>query len=339
MGKKKETPEVVEVVKIDPESLKDIPGIGDVSRKKLEDRGIVSKRMIYTELSPTDLMTITGMDRDKADEAFEYIRNALEQAKMISKSLKTAYQLYQEQEKEPFLTTGCIAFDKLFGNGIKAGYLSEFYGENGSGKTQMGIALVLNTLIENPDSCVAYIDTEGKLKLERLVSILLARGTIKEKSEAEKYLNRIFILQPNTAEDQITHIGNISGMMDAKTPIKLLVIDSIISLFQGEYLERGVMKSKFNLIKPMMRRLKILAETYKIPVVCINTVYQSPTESFGKDPIIPAGGNSVGHPLAYRVKLREVGSGKKHRATLIKSPEYAENEADFQITDKGIEDV
>lgn len=80
MTKKKADKEISEVkteTKIDPGSLKDIPGIGDVSRKKLEDRGIVSKRMIYTELSPTDLMTITGMDRDKADESFEYIRNAL----------------------------------------------------------------------------------------------------------------------------------------------------------------------------------------------------------------------------------------------------------------------
>lgn len=258
---------------------------------------------------------------------------------MISKSLKTAYQLYLEQVVEPFVTTGCSAFDKLFGNGIKAGYLTEIFGENASGKTQIGISLVLTTLINDEKSTVAYIDTEGKLKLVRMISILKARGIIKDDSEAEKYLNRIFILQPNTAEDQINHIQNISGMMDAKTPIKLLVIDSIISLFQGEYLERGVMKSKFNMIKPMMRRLKILAETYKIPVVCINTVYASPTETFGKDPIIPAGGNSIGHPLAYRVKLREVGSGKKHRATLIKSPEYAENEADFCITDKGIEDV
>ena len=307
--------------------------------KKLLDHGIVSKRMIYTELSPTDLISITGMEREDAYKAFEYIRKVLEESKLISKSLKTAFQLYQSQKIESYLTTGCHAFDNLFGNGVKAGYLTEFYGENGSGKTQMGIALVLTTLINDENSTVAYIDTEGKLKLERFVSILLARKIIKEESEAEKYLNRIFVLQPNTAEDQITHIQNISGMMDAKTPIKLLVIDSIISLFQGEYLERGVMKGKFNMIKPMMRRLKILAETYKIPVVCINTVYQSPTEGYGKDPIIPAGGNSVGHPLAYRVKLREVGSGKKHRATLIKSPEYAENEADFCITAKGIKDV
>lgn len=324
---------------VNVESLKDVPHLGAVSIEHLKKQGITSKRLLYTELSEPGLMKVTGMSRAFADEAFQYVYNVLEEAKYISKKVKNAWEIYLEQKDEYFIPTGCKEFDLLFRNGVKGGYLTELHGQNGAGKTQVGIALIMSVLLEDEKNMVVFIDTEGKFKLERIVSILEARKI----QDPQKYLERILIFKPNSSEMQEVDITNTSGMLDSKMLIKLIIIDSIISLYQGEYMDRGVLHDKFKKIKPMMRRLQMMADTYKIPILCINTVYKAPKPEFGRPNIIPAGGDSVGHPLAYRVFLEETGApgvqGQKHRATMLKAPEYAENQALFRITDKGIEDV
>lgn len=327
-----------QLLEVNPDELKSVPHLGPISIKKLDVLGITSMRMLYTEMTEPDLKRATGMSDNDTIEVFEYIQKVLEAHQKVPKKVKTALELYEQQQVEPFVPTGCKALDGLFVDGVKGGYLTEFRGENGSGKTQVSIALAMSVLEEDETALVAYIDTERKLKLQRIVNILKAKG-VEDPDKINSYLGRILLFSPNTGEKQLTDITNINSMIDAGANVKLFVIDSIISLFQNERLERGEIKSKFNLIKPMMRKLQTMAETYKLPIVCINTVYEKPDATFGKDPIVPAGGNSVGHVLAYRVKLEEVGSGKKHRATMVKSPEHAENQALFQITEKGIEDV
>jgi DNA repair protein RadA len=225
------------------------------------------------------------------------------------------------------------------GGGLKGGYVTELYGENKSGKTQICISLCISALLEDENSIVVYIDTENKLKISRFVNILIAQGVVKTAEETERYLDRLQIWRPANSDEQLMYIANSAGLLDTGAPVKLLVIDSIISLFQSEYMERGEMKAKFNIIKPMMLNLMKLALTYKLPILVVNTVYNKPDQMYGADPIIAAGGNSVGHPLTYRIKVREVGGGAKHRARMVKSPEHPESEADFQITDRGIEDV
>jgi len=325
--------------KINTKSLKDIPHLGPVSEAKFNALGVYTMRSLYTQYSATNLHLIAGMTLDDATEAILFVGDALEESGEIGKRRQTAFELYQEQQKEDVVSTGCKAFDGILGGGIKAGYVTEIYGENKSGKTQTCIAVCIEALLKDENSMVLYIDAENKLKIDRFVQILLARGIIQKPEESSKYLDRMIIWTPTNSDEQIMYIQNASSLLDSDSKVSLMVIDSIISLFQSEYMERGVMKTKFNVIKPMMLNLMKLALTYKIPIFVVNTVYKSPTPDFGADDVIPAGGNSVGHPLAYRIKVREVGSGKKHRALMVKSPEHAESEADFKITDKGIEDV
>jgi DNA repair protein RadA len=319
--------------------LKDIPHVGAETLKKLNAIGVYSLRALYTQCSATSLASLTGKKHDECSEIILFVGDYLEKTGKIMKRTQSAWDLYREQMKEPAISTGSVAFDNILGGGIRAGYVSEIYGENKSGKTQTCISLCINTLVNDESALVLYIDTENKLKIERLINILIARKIVKDSAESEKYLNRLMVWRPANSDEQMMYITNASGLLDSGAPVKLFVVDSIISLFQSEYMDRGVMKSKFSIIKPMMLNLMKLAMTYKIPVLVVNTVFNKPDEMYGADPIIAAGGNSVGHPLTYRIKVREVGSGKKHRALMVKSPEHAESEADFIITDKGIEDV
>ena len=341
MKKKKSEPKIEEPLeKIDIESLDDIPHIGAVSLEKLKRENIANKLKFFTDLTNTKLIEITGMKRADAMEAFEYVRKALIQSGQIHKTLKTASQLYKEQQKEKTFHTGSNAFDSLFGDGLRAGYITSIHGENGSGKTQLEMCLMLGCVINDPTALVAVIDTEGKFFVKRLLSILTARGLIKTEEEGfDKYLDRILIYKASTQDEQMMYIDNFSSMLAEKSSIKMMVIDSIISLFQSEFQGRGVMKEKFSIIKPMMQNLRIIAETYQIPIICINTVHKSPDMMYGLDSVIAAGGNSVGHPLTYIIKVERIGGTGKRRATMIKSPGDPENEADFMITSKGVEDA
>lgn len=329
---------VQEITSID--SLDDVPGVGPVGLKKLHEHNILNKLKFLTNLTPTSLIEITGMDRDKADQAFVYVRDVLEKAGKINKGMITASQLHREQQIEKTFQTGSSSIDKLFGNGIKAGYITELYGQNGGGKTQIIISLILDCLIKDPTALVACIDTEGKMLIERFISILKARDLVKTDEEAyTKYIDRMFVFRASSQDEQLVFIDNYSSMLSDGASIKMMVIDSIISLLQAEFQDRGVMKAKFSIIKPMMQNLRRLAETYHIPVIVANTVHKSPTPMFGLDDILPAGGDSVGHISAYRVKLERVGGSGKRRATMRKSPADPENEADFMITSKGVEDA
>jgi len=53
------------------DSLKDLPHVGPVSLKRLYDDGITNMLQLKAELTITEFMAVTGMDRDKAEEAYD----------------------------------------------------------------------------------------------------------------------------------------------------------------------------------------------------------------------------------------------------------------------------
>jgi DNA repair protein RadA len=77
-------------------------------------------------------------------------------------------------------STGSKALDELLLGGIETQAVTEFYGEFGSGKSQ--ICHTLFAMARQPvelgglDSGVIYIDTEGTFRPERLEQIARARG-------------------------------------------------------------------------------------------------------------------------------------------------------------------
>jgi len=323
---------------INIESLKDVPGLGPVGIERLGYLHIDTKRQLYTDLSPTALVGITGMTQEKSYEAFEYVQDVLVKNGIIPKPYMSAMELYHEQKNLKRYKTGSKLVDEAFSGGILSQYMTEFFGQNGAGKTQLAISILMNVLIEDKEAEIVYIDNENKLQVERFISILKARKIITTDEEADQYLNRIHIFRALNTDEQKQHMTKISNMMAHGANIKLYVIDSVLSLFQAEYQDRGVMKEKFSIVKPMLAALRKLAYVYTIPVISINTVHKGPVESFGANPVIPAGGDTMGHPPLVIAFISKVGSGKKSRVKIEKG--YTDkNEADFVITDKGIEDI
>ena len=63
------------------------------------------------------------------------------------------------------LPIGCDSLDKLLQGGVESGTITEFYGDAGTGKTNICLQLTRNIIRKGKK--VIYIDTEG-VSLERL---------------------------------------------------------------------------------------------------------------------------------------------------------------------------
>jgi DNA repair protein RadA len=119
--------------------------------------------------------------------------------------------------------------------------------------------------------------------------------------------------------------------------VKLVVVDSMISHFRGEYLGRETLAERQQTLNYYLHKLIRLTEAYNLAVVVTNQVQANPATFFG-DPNRPAGGHIMAHACTHRVYLRKGGKGTRV-ATLIDSPSLPERKARFAISEKGIMDV
>jgi len=331
----------------DPNSLIGIPGLGDTSIKALAEQNYTTKKDLIALSNPTELANILGMDRDKAGQVFAFCRKTLADAKLIPNRENTAWELYQIRLGIGRLKTGCLAFDELLGGGFEAGALTEIYGAFGSGKTQTAHTICVTAQTINRDAdeepLIILIDTELSFRPERIIGILKAKKIIMTDEDSKVYLDRILVWKALDPYQQLSHVKDAGGFIKTlegtKAKVKVIIVDSISAVLRAQFIGRGNIKSKFDLLNEILHKLKNIAETYKIPVVLINQIYNAPEEQFGKDKDIAYGGNILGHTSTYRIKLETVGSGKKHRARIIKSPYQANNEVDFRITKAGLEDL
>jgi len=370
--------------KIDPLSFADVPGLGAVSIKALAKAGIVNTLQMVTK-TPTVLKDVTGMDRDKAGQAFAFMKKNLQEAGLLSASEMTALELYNQRLTIKRLRTQCKAFDEMLGGGLECGSITEFFGVEGAGKTQTSHTCCIEVQRPLIDGGLAeegkmppmiiYIDTENTFRPERILSILEGRGYIsplpadlqkkldenrelaadekalldesrkKQLAEATPWLERIIVQKATDAQQQVQLIHNVGTMLASKTPegdpiinIRLIVVDSGTALFRREYLGRGNIKSKFELMNEMIHDLKSIAWVHQLPVIFVNQIYNAPEEQFGLEKDKAYGGHIIGHTVPYRVFFFKR-SEKTHGAQMFKSPMHSKDDIKFILTAKGIEDV
>lgn len=359
----------------DPFSLQGVPGFGPAVIKCLQEEGLTTTLHVIHK-NPVWLKDVTGMDKDKAGEAFAYMKKRLIEAKVLSPMDMTATQLLEERKKIQRISLDCKSVDHLLKGGIECGSVTELYGENGAGKTQFSHTLSVQVQRPVEDGglrkdgeappMVAYIDTENTFRIERIHSILRGKGLIsdypsglktkiiegkilnpeeiKQKEdceavflkEAEKYTDNILVYRVSDAIQQCDKIRSLIPM-SKHVPIKLIIIDSGTALFRGEYIGRGNLKSKFDYMNEMVHDLKSIAELNKIAILFVNQIYNKPEEGYGADPDIPYGGNIIGHAMPYRLKVEK--SGSKRRLKIMKSPYQANDDVRFDIAESGLVEI
>ncbi len=119
-------------------------------------------------------------------------------------------------------------------------------------------------------------------------------------------------------------------------PIKLVIVDSLTAHFRAEYVGRGALAERQQLLNQHMHKLLKFATLNNAAICVTNQVAAKPDAFFG-DPTRPIGGHIVGHTATFRVYLRK-SKGDKRIARLIDSPNLPEGEAVLRIMEEGITD-
>jgi DNA repair protein RadA len=308
--------------------LEDIEGVGSATASKLRSAGIITAKVLAVA-PPKEIAEKTGI-------GFNTVLNIVAAArKSLSIDFITAEELWKRRQDMLKCSTNSKNLDKLLGGGIETQALTEFIGEFGSGKTQ--ICLTLSVMAQLPpekgglNGNAVFMDTEGTFIPERVFEIANALGL-----DPHKTLGNVFLARTYNSNHQGFLIDHLPKFC-SENNVKLVIVDSMIGHFRGEYLGRETLSERQQALNSQLHRLLRLTEAFNLPVVVTNQVQANPAQFFG-DPNKPTGGNVMAHACTHRVFLRKGGKGTRI-ATIIDSPCLPESKTRFKITEKGIEDV
>src|SRR5438128_2071559 len=313
--------------------LQDIEGIGPTTARKLEESGIVSP-MDLAVASAEELAERINTSKESAASFIISTQKLLRDSKVLEKEFVTAEAALEKRKSMHRCSTGSKALDELLLGGIETQAVTEFYGEFGSGKSQICHTLCA-TAAQSTGSCglaggIIYIDTEGTCRPERVEQIARARGL-----DHVQVLRSVAVCKVYNSSHLELIVKDL-GRYIIEFKAKLVIIDSIISLHRAEFAGRGTLADRQQKLNSILHRLVRLAEIFNIAIIITNQVQASPDTFFG-DPTKPAGGNIIGHSSTYRVYLRK--SGETRVARMIDSPYHPYSDTRFTLNKKGIDDV
>jgi len=309
-------------------TLEDIPGVGPAIAEKLQEAGY-SDLMAIAVAAPADLAEKCEIGEKKA-------MDIIEGAKLCADigGFETGADILERRKQVTKLTTGSKAFDELIGGGVESQSIMEFFGEFGSSKTQVCFQLAVNaTLPEEKgglDSDVIIIDSENTFRPERVIQMATYLG-----ADPEETLKRIHVARAFNSQHQVLLVEKAMDLAK-EMKVRLLIVDSLTSHFRAEYVGRGALAERQQVLNRHMHDLLNFATLNNAAIVVTNQVAAKPDAFFG-DPTRPIGGHIVGHTATFRVYLRKGKTGKRI-ARLIDSPNLPEGEAVFMVTEDGIKD-
>ena len=154
---------------------------------------------------------------------------------------------------------------------------------------------------------------------------------------AEDVLDNIAVARAHNSEHQMELLVQASAMM-AESRYALIIVDSATALFRTDFVGRGELAERQQLLAQFLRQLQRIANEYGVAVVITNQVVASPDSSmFAGDAVKPIGGNIIAHASTTRLKLRK-GRGENRVCKVIDSPLLSEAEASFALSAQGVVD-
>lgn len=310
-----------------------LSGIGPATKKKLNEVGIYTL-MDLVVFSPGYLMEVLGTSMEKAIHLQDRARQKLEELGLLPKDYITADELMEKMKSVEYITTGSKNLDNLLMGGVETQAITEFYGEFGTGKTQICHSLSVNVQLSKDsgglNSGAIYLDTEKTFRPSRIMEIASARGL-----DPKEALKRIHVAKVFNSGHLMALVRGL-GRKILETGARLVVVDSAVAPFRAEYIGRDKLAERQQTLNTLMHELSRIAELYNVAVVITNQVQAAPDVFFG-DPRRPTGGHVVAHAVTYRIYLRK-GKGDTRIAAIQDSPHHPPGEAVFTITKEGIRD-
>jgi len=216
--------------------IEDIEGIGPTRIKKLNEHGIYKAQDLIVK-GARELAEIMDMNTDQTYKMVESARRFLVNKDVVGKSQLSGRDLLNYRTKKiQFLETGASNLDEAFGGGYESGVITEFYGDDGAGKTQLCmLASVLAQLpyrrkcfkcgeeggqdMERCPKCevktvsvgglskegkpcrVIYMDTENSFRPKRVLQIIYERDLVKTKEQTPAEIKKGVLKEPLNEEE------------------------------------------------------------------------------------------------------------------------------------------
>ncbi len=310
--------------------IEDLPGVGTATAEKLSESGF-NDLMSIAVASPAELIEIAGMTEATARKVINSARNKMDMG------FESADELLEQRSNILRISTGSKALDALFAGGVESGGITECYGPYGTGKSALAHQLAINVQLPRDrggaEGMTVWVDTESTFRPERIKQIAELMGI-----DPIVALKNIKVGKAFNSDHQMLMTEKVKDMIEKdKLPIKLVIVDSLMSHFRSDFSGRGQLADRQQKLNKHIHALLKLSITHNLVVYVTNQVMSRPDVFFG-DPTEAIGGHVLGHGMTTRVYLRKGKKGTRV-AKMVDSPYIAEKESVFIITEKGISDV
>ncbi len=309
-------------------TIDDLPGVGPATAEKLREAGF-DDLLAIAVMSPNELAAQAELGEAVSAKIIQGAKKLANIGGFISGNA-----LLERRREVQKLTSGTAALDELLGGGFETQAIVEVYGEFGSGKTQIGHQLCVNTMLPLEkggfDGEVFYIDTEDTFRPERIAQMCEGVGL-----DPMMVLDRIHVARAYNSAHQMLLVDEIKKL-SKNIDVKLIIVDSLTSHFRSEYIGRGMLARRQQLLNRHMKELKQLSDVHNALILVTNQVMSKPDSMWG-DPTRAIGGHIVGHASTFRLYLRKSKGGRRI-ARLVDSPNLPEGEAVFTVTAEGLSD-
>ncbi|KAI9458850.1 Rad51-domain-containing protein [Lactarius psammicola] len=265
------------------------------------------------------MLKIKGMSEAKVEKIKEAAH------KITGSSFATGLELQERRKRVLAISTGSKSVDTMLG----------VYGEYRTGKTQlahtMSVVAQLPPELGGASGKVAYIDTEGTFRPDRIKSIADRFGV-----NGDMALENILYARAYNSEHQALSrpqmelINECSQRFAEDKDFRLIkIVDSIMALFRVDFSGRG----------ELSERQQKLAQVRSPSVNTRLLTDPGATMTFvAGGALKPIGGHILSHASATRIFLRK-GRAEERVAKLVDSPDKPESEASYKLDEGGWADV
>ncbi|MFW6117739.1 MAG: DNA repair and recombination protein RadA, partial [Thermoproteota archaeon] len=211
--------------------LEDLPGIGPTTASRLKELGFHTIESLA--MATARELETTGISEKRALQVISAARSS------ISVSFVRADELLKKRQKVLRLTTGSRSLDKLLGGGLETQTITEFYGQYGSGKSQICHQLCVNVQLSPErgglEGAALYVDTENTFRTERIVQMARHLGL-----DPKEVIKNIIYAEGYTSDHQMFLLDNADEVIKENN-VRLIIVDSLTSHFRSEYIGREML--------------------------------------------------------------------------------------------------